>query len=103
MSLYRVLHGEFESAVKMDPNIVKISIFTNFSKKLDFYKKYNFNIYIYIWVHTSIYIYIYKHIKKYLKKRCFFAAPPRIYIYIYTSVYPYIYIYMIKTFFLENR
>ena len=39
MSLYRVLHGEFESAVQMNPNIVKISIFTNFYKKLDFYKK----------------------------------------------------------------
>ena len=42
MSLYRVLHGEFESAVKMIPNIVKISIFNNFCKKLDFYKNWIF-------------------------------------------------------------
>ena len=66
MSLYRVLHGEFESAVKMKPNIVKILIFTNFDKKNDFYKKSIFEfiyIYIYIWVYTSIYIYIFIYVR----------------------------------------
>ena len=38
MSLYRVLHGEFESAVQMDPNTVRISIFTDFLKNWTFIK-----------------------------------------------------------------
>ena len=34
MSLYRVLHGDFESAVQMNPNILKIYFFTDFLKHI---------------------------------------------------------------------
>ena len=43
MPLYRVLHGEFESAVQMNSNIIKISIFTDFLKKNDFLEKFDFS------------------------------------------------------------
>ena len=43
MSKCVFFHGDFESAVQINPNIAQISFFYRFSKKSDFYKNSNFS------------------------------------------------------------